>query len=462
MRSSRTPNQLLRTLLDQAGWSGARLAREVNALAAEHRLHLSYDRSSVGHWLAGTRPRPPAPELVAEALTRRLGRPVPLGETGLTAASGLAGGPVGGTDAATWAEGAAVNSLEYFGSVSGRLSVGRGGVFSLAALEVPGWDGWRPVSAGIPGEGDARLRHVARPPDVASARTLLEVFSRHEAAFGGGQIRDALRLYLATTVAGWLRQPRTPPTVRRELLTVAGQLTYLCAFVHYDSGLPALAQRYYFAGLALSREGGDRIGYGLGARGLSVLALSLGHRRHADRLAQLAVHVGLPQAPPHQRSFLLGQLAVARAHVNDQRDAAAHLVHAERMLERAESGATPVGAFHPGSLGYQRAAIARARGDHRREVVHLQFSLVHRPHGELRSRAISTAALAEAQLDLGHLDAACRTWLSFLAAYPQVDSARAHDRLRTCLARLRPHTAHRGAAMVHDRARELHIRLART
>jgi hypothetical protein len=145
--------------------------------------------------------------------------------------------------------------------------------------------------------------------------------------------------------------------------------------------------------------------------------------------------------------------------MNEPKDAAAHLVRAERMLEKATgSGETPVGAFHPGSLGLQRAAIARARGDHRHEVRQLQFSLLHRPQGELRSRAISTAALAEAQLDLGHLDAACRTWQSFLAVYPDVDSARAHDRLRTCLARLRPHTAHRAAAAVHDRARELRVR----
>jgi len=152
---------------------------------------------------------------------------------------------------------------------------------------------------------------------------------------------------------------------------------------------------------------------------------------------------------------------VTRAHVDDRRAAATHLAHAERMLEQAESGETPVGAFHAGSLGFQRAQIARARGDHRHEVGNLQFSLVHRPHGELRSRVISTAALAEAQLDLGHLDAACGTWLSFLTAYPQVDSVRAYDRLRTCLARLRPHTAYRTAAMVHDRARELHTRSAR-
>src|SRR2546430_2707751 len=85
VRSARTPNQALRRLLDQAGWSGARLAREVNSLGAEQGTALHYDRTSVAHWLAGSRPRPPVPSLVAEALSRRLGSPVRPQDTGLTA-----------------------------------------------------------------------------------------------------------------------------------------------------------------------------------------------------------------------------------------------------------------------------------------------------------------------------------------------------------------------------------------
>jgi len=42
--------------------------------------------------------------------------------------------------------------------------------------------------------------------------------------------------YLATVIAPWLRAT-APPVVRRELLTAAARLTYLCGFTHYDDEL---------------------------------------------------------------------------------------------------------------------------------------------------------------------------------------------------------------------------------
>ncbi|WP_208638211.1 hypothetical protein [Streptomyces murinus] len=85
MRSPRTPNQALRILLAEAGWSGARLAREVNALGAAQGTPYHYDRTTVAHWLTGSRPRPPVPQLVAQALSRRLDRRVRAEDTGLLA-----------------------------------------------------------------------------------------------------------------------------------------------------------------------------------------------------------------------------------------------------------------------------------------------------------------------------------------------------------------------------------------
>lgn len=79
----RVANARLGGLLAEAGWSGAELARAVNALGTLHGLPLRYDRTAVAHWLSGTRPRRPVPELIAAALTERCGRLVTVAEAGL-------------------------------------------------------------------------------------------------------------------------------------------------------------------------------------------------------------------------------------------------------------------------------------------------------------------------------------------------------------------------------------------
>ncbi|MFI0977427.1 hypothetical protein ACH4SP_10405 [Streptomyces sp. NPDC021093] len=440
---ARPPNRTLRALLGEAGWSGARFAREINAVAAAHGLGVSYDRTAVSHWLAGTRPRPPVPEIAAEVLSRRLGRSVVAPDTGLAAPHDHHD-----TDRTARGGGSALDDLERLGALADRRDAARTGVFSVAPLLLPGWDSL------LPSVVPAARAAAPAPPDARSATLLLSLFSRHEAAFGGGQVRDPLRSYLATTVTSWLRQP-TAPRVRGELLTVANQLTYLCAFTHFDANLQAHAQQYYLTGINLAREAGDRVGFALGARGLSVQALSLGHVREADKLAELAVRVGAPQAPAHQQALLLGHLAVTQAHLGNRRAAARHLIDSEKRLEASDSSPTPVGAFHSSSLALQHAAVARAQSDHALEARHLESSLRGRPPEENRARSISLATLAEAQLNEGHLDRACRTWSAFLDLYGDVSSARVHDHLRVLISRLRPHAAHRLVPNVLDRARSL-------
>lgn len=75
-------NTSLRALLDEADWSYGALARAVNAVGAELGMQLRYDRSAVAHWLSGTKPRPAVRKLIAEALSRRLGRATSLPDTG--------------------------------------------------------------------------------------------------------------------------------------------------------------------------------------------------------------------------------------------------------------------------------------------------------------------------------------------------------------------------------------------
>ncbi|MCR8945294.1 hypothetical protein NW249_24600 [Streptomyces sp. OUCMDZ-4982] len=462
-RGRRTPNQALRLLLAEAGWSGAQLAREVNALGAAQGTPLHYDRTAVAHWLAGSRPRRPAPALVAEALSRRLGRPVREEDAGLGPRSGAAQG-----------ERDAVESLDEALRTTGRRRVALAGAYSLAALTIPYGPLTKPYGPQAGACGSPFIRNA--PPDlmpyttppslpsgrvgmahVASAQELLALFSRGDAVLGAGPVYEPLRQYLAATVLPWLKHDMRP-AVRRELLTVASRLTYLCAFTHFDMNRHAAAQRLYLTSAELAGEAGDRVGRGLALRGLSVQAHALGHFTEAHRLAEQAANTALRHVPPHQQAFFHGQLAVTLAGRGDAGHAS-HLSLADRCLERSSSsGNTPVGAFHPGSLALQRAAVAVSTGDRHAAARALDLSLRHRPADERRSRALSLAELAEVQLAMGHLEQACRTWHEFLDVHPVVDSARADDRLRLLIARTRPYSGNPAVAALLGRVRETHRR----
>ena len=81
----RTPNRRLASLIEEAGFSHAGLARRVDQLGLEHGLDLRYDKTSVTRWLRGQQPRGTTPALIAEVFTRRLGRRLSAQDLGLDA-----------------------------------------------------------------------------------------------------------------------------------------------------------------------------------------------------------------------------------------------------------------------------------------------------------------------------------------------------------------------------------------
>ncbi|MEV6160366.1 regulator [Streptomyces sp. NPDC052052] len=81
----RTPNRRLASLIREAGFSHAGLARRVDQLGLEHGLDLRYDKTSVTRWLRGQQPRGTTPALIAEVFTRRLGRRLSAQDVGLDA-----------------------------------------------------------------------------------------------------------------------------------------------------------------------------------------------------------------------------------------------------------------------------------------------------------------------------------------------------------------------------------------
>jgi tetratricopeptide (TPR) repeat protein len=427
MNAWRQLNLRLRDVLADAGWTEQELATAVNAAGAENGVRLSYDRTTVAHWLSGTRPRPPTPDLLAEVFSRRLARQVTPAELGLAADS---------PDDAGSAEGRPRNG--DIGSVLIQLHASAGPrtasmpAYSLADLEFPGW----PETANVPPARRFADRQSVTVSDTDAAEHLARVLAADDAAFGGGHVRRATAAYLAADLAPKL-YARTSPATRRRLFGVATQLSYLCGFMCFDDQLHGLSQRYYRTALRLGAENGDQAGYAIALRAMSVQASSLGHYRQARNLAETAAS-GARRLGPRRQAFLYGQLAVVLAADGDRVGALASIADAERRLDQATSASQLTGTYHIASLAHQQAAVQDLLGDRRGAITALEESIRHRPADERRSRAITLAFLAGLQLSAGCLDEAVSTWHLFLDDYPHLDSGRATAELRRLRSRVRP------------------------
>ena len=438
MATWRVPNTALRELMAEADWTGDALARAVNVVGAEAGQSLRYGRSSVTHWLTGMCPRPPVPEFVAEAFSRKLGRLVTVEATGLcrTSDPGTTRSP------ALW-------EMDVPSCLTPAGHTATAHRYRIADLAVPTWEEL------ASGRASRSWRNKAgdklEPWQVSAASSMVEVFSDADFTFGGGHARHALTGYLATVIAPWLRAT-APPAVRRELLMTAARLTYLCGFMHYDDELHGTAQHYYLITLRLTAEAGDATGYAVTLRALSGQARILGHRRQAVQLAEAAVRAAPGNVRPQTSAFLFGQLAVAHAADGNRRDAFRHLITAERHLDHVRDAPEPIGGCHLASLAHQQAAVRAKLGDRTGAIKALTISIRHRPPEERRSRALTLARLAELQLDYGELEAACATWQRFMQDYLHLRSRRLDRAFESMRARLRPHRANSAVLALHRHA----------
>ncbi|MEU8567232.1 hypothetical protein AB0C51_02535 [Streptomyces pathocidini] len=441
MPARRLPNQALRSLLAEAGWTQESLARNVNLLGRETGVHLEYDRTSVSHWLAGVRPRPESVALIEEALSRRLSRPV------TAAMLGLAPDPsVPDPAAAARGCGCAAHRLAEVSSAEldpARTRALRHIPFRLADTEHVGipWGARQPC-----GNGEERVgrSHVLLLDSAVSA------FAPFVDCLGGEQGRRALATLLAESVSAWLRAP-CAPAVRDGLLINTARLTLLISRMHTDIRAQGLAQRYLRLSLRLAAEANDRATTAIALRLMSTQAHDLGHRRAALRLAEQAVRIG-GTAPASVQAFALAQLAVAQAHDGDRARALASLHDAEQLATTAESTPGPFGSYPLSAFAYQQAMALRGLGDQRAAVRALETSLSLRPGRELRSRALTQAQLATALLSLGQIDAACAAWQKFLDDYPLIQSGTADGLLGKLRRDLRPHRRSPAAGLVLRRA----------
>ncbi|MCH6162482.1 hypothetical protein [Streptomyces marispadix] len=402
-RRDPTPNDALRSLLEETRWTQESFARAIAKVGAEAGVPLGYDRTSVARWLRGSRPSPRVQSFIAEALSRRLGRPVYVTQLGM--GDGRSGGP--GRRALR--ENAAARGQE--GDAGAELPSGDAGferraqrqplpADQLAALTAavvgpPRADAPPPApyrltlgppayatatgthpepaapgressadesTAGGPGIGDDPTETAEplrpRPPRAhfpslprggrpVRRTTPDEVASVREHARFFAQQADRhggghIRTPLAACLAGLVRRLRTGGEGPHHPRLVAGaaRLSYLLARVYADEQRHGLAQRAFDTAAQLAAEGEDPEGVALVHRALSSQAHQLGHRRQSLALAEAACEAAPPGAAPSTRSFLYAGLAVARAADGERGRALADLRRAEHELARAPADLT--------------------------------------------------------------------------------------------------------------------------
>ncbi|MET8182240.1 tetratricopeptide repeat protein [Streptomyces sp. NPDC005336] len=435
---NRVPNQGLERLHRETGWTLRQFAQAVNRVGTERGTPTAYSPQTVHAWLKGHVPNEERRLLILEALTRKLHRPITHVEAGF---------PVTADD-----------SNARPGTVEGLIDLGRQdmdssrrsllgvSLFSVA-MTVPGWPD---VVGRMEAVQTARVRRIGMA-DVETVIAMTDRISELDDQFGGRHARPMAAAFLVNTVAPYLKADATEP-VRKAMMSAASDLCYLTGYMAVDEGAHGLAQKYYVKALELAGASEDHLTYCTTLRGMSVQAVDLGHGREAMRLADAAAAAS-PKAGPRMRAFLAGQQAHAAAQIGDRDKALAHLREAEVAMEKAESRERAFGSYDPSSLNYHISQVRYEMGDVQGSIAAMKQADALRYSVYRRARVRQRATLAERQLQVGHLEAACTTWHQALDDYPFVQSGRADQRIRAMFSLIQPHLQNRTARELHERAR---------
>lgn len=461
----RTPNRRLASLIAEAGFSNAGLARRVDQLGLEHGLDLRYDKTSVTRWLRGQQPRGTTPALIAEVFTRRLGRRLSAQDLGLDACAPVYAGL---EFAASPAEAVDIVS-GLWRKDSGSHAELRKIAFTPAGLVVPSRDwligradervargepGPEPPGPRVPSQlrtGVPRQRRPERPDpahgyrvtagDIAALRSVGELFRTLDHAYGGGHARQALVRYLEHEAEPMLRGAYSEAIGRRLFSSVA-DLTRLAGWTSYDITAHGLAQRYFVQALRLAQAAGDRAYGSYVLITMSRQAVYLGHGREAVQLARVAQQ-GIGSGPPPLVQALL-HAAEARGHavLGEVRACTASLARAERALEAARPGdEVPHWArfFDEAQLADEFGHCHRDLQQYRAAAQHAERSLQLRGAGFARSRLLCRLVLATARLGLGELEQACALGAEAAVQAAEMRSVRVHEYVRDFERRLEPY-----------------------
>ncbi|MEU7024801.1 hypothetical protein ABZ990_29790 [Streptomyces sp. NPDC046203] len=425
----RTPNTALARVMAEADWGNGQLARAVNRAGAEAGLTLSHSASTVTYWLRGSLPKKPVRPVVAEALSRRLGRPVSCAELGFAGpdGGGAGGAGEGGADGAVGSDATGTRGLADLAGKDmdpSRRGVLTAGLYS-AALTVPGFadPGTPPEPAGEEIAAGRTVRIGAG--EVATVRTMTQHIAIILDDLGGGHARPMAAAFLMNTVLSWLRADASAE-VKRDMQAAASDFVYLTGWMAMYERAHGLGQRYFVQALELARDAQDHLTYCRTLRGMALQAANLRYGRRALEYADSAAEAA-PAAGPRLVAFLRGQQAHGAALVKDRRQAFTRLRETEAALARADGRNDAVGGYDQAAYHFHVAHVLYELGDLPGSITALQRSNRVRSAHERQGRVHAHGVLAARQWERGHVEAACLTWDRFLDDYTALSTARGDE-----------------------------------
>jgi hypothetical protein len=444
-----SPNEMLAALLAEAQCSRSALARDVRDLATARCVaDVRCDHVDVGRWLQGMVPRGPKPVLIAEALGRRLGRALSLGDLGFTSTQPL-------TLALTFAETreTTIRTARTLWTEDLRRADFLRMAVTAGALTTPmaRWLVSPPTDPPYRRQGSLRVGS----DDVAAVRATVRMFEHLDHQFGGGHARTAAVQYLNNAVTPLLHATYSD-AIGRELFSVAAQFTYKTGAMAYDVGLHGLARRYFVQALNLAHASGDRP---LGGKVLALMshqANYLGEYREAVDLARGATLGAGVAATPRVRSMYAAMEARALASIGDKRACLRMMRAAEQSFAKsADHEPDWIDYFDQAELHDELAHCFTALRTPREAEHHAQAALSQTVDLHPRSRTFCRVTLATSYLHAGDVPRACTTAGEALTAAGRIKSTRVRHYVRTFDRGLEGFGRQRSVVEFRERARDL-------
>ncbi|GLF95219.1 sporulation protein [Streptomyces yaizuensis] len=449
------PNELLISLMTEAGASNKGLAKRMRDLAHQRGAVLGTTHVSVKRWSAGAGIQPQTAAILRDVLSDQLGRRLTLADLGLLCDPEPQAGPAHGYPASAQEALAALDALagtDPNTMVTGPVNATDNGLDSAVLT----WMLARPD--GVPA-AEASARRVGMR-DVHAIRTAGGMFMRLDFLYGGGHGHRALRHYFRHEVLPMLAGNHRE-RVGTALFSAATEIAQLLAWTAYDSGKHALAHRYLISTLRLTQVTGDRMA---GARILSNLshqANYLGHHPQALRLARAAVEGARHHATPRAMSLYTAMEARALGRGSDAVGAARAMNEAERHFERADTGNDPgwLAYFDAAELQGELAHCFRDLKQHHKAVRHAQGAVTGTDPQYARTLGFCRMVLAQSLLLHGELEAALATATVAVDEGDSLQSTRFLGYVTGFQQEVDVHAGHPRVAVFHDRVREALARM---
>ncbi|MER5278463.1 transcriptional regulator [Streptomyces sp. NPDC002809] len=415
------PNTLLEALIDEAGFSRAGLAAQVNQAGRTRGLGLRYEHTAVARWLKGQRPRGQAPDLICEVLGNRLRRAVSLDDIGLAARG--AHTPVQGSSLTGFVERA---TAVWRSDEQQRPHVVAAPAVTGTTAVMPVWE-WEnpPEDADVSRTGP----HRVGPADIATLRAARAHYELMYRKAGGIATRARIVGFLNSGTAPLLRGGYSD-AMGRQLHRAAGALVAVAGICAYDSDAHGLAQRYFHQALRLAKASGDR---GLGGYVIALLvnqSLFLAEYRQSVAFAEAALRAAGRDITPALAADLHAMQAKAYAHLGDGPSALRCIGRAESEAQRIRPGREPdeTGYVQPGLVDVQVAEALLGLGDLPAAREHAAAAVRTPAHD--RGRVHRLAMLTTIELRQGEADRAAVTAAEMAERARGMESQRLRDRLR--------------------------------